>query len=60
MTTSTLLPRPVSPLRRWWRDFYAAVGAVEPSGYELLTDRIDQLEERVRHLEAPQVPPQGG
>ena len=44
--------RPESRLRRWWRSFYAAVQQMDSSGYEVMGDRMNYLEERVRRLEA--------
>ena len=48
---------PESRLRRWWRSFYAAVQRMESSGYEVMDDRMNYLEERVRRLEALNAPP---
>jgi hypothetical protein len=59
MPDSLAQQAPKSRLRRWWRGFHAAVEAMETSGYEHLADRIDYLEERLRRLEAGEVPAAG-
>jgi hypothetical protein len=57
MTSSIAQQPPESRLRRWWRSFYAAVQRMESSGYEVMDDRMNSLEERVRRLEALSPPP---
>lgn len=47
---------PESRLRRWWHGFFAAVEGMDISGYEHLAERIDDLEARVRRLEAARGP----
>ena len=52
MNTSIAKPIPESWLRRAWRAFYGFLQAMESSGYEVMDDRMNDLDRRVRRLEA--------